>query len=275
MYQNILECIRYYGIQGKALTEPEIVRYITSQTTTTQLRSILDDLVHEGKLVKEGGRHALTAHQGILANFAKREIETEKKRAQIALYLSLLKLIPWIQYIGLTGSCGISNAAVYDDVDLMIITSPNRLFISRLIAISISLVLGLKRRRGVPSDPGKVCMNLWLDESDLRVPPSKRSLYAARESAQMRPLYDKAGTTYHRFFYENEWISNYLPNVHVEKAPHIALHHRMDDLPRRVLDILELLSKKLQLRIMRAHQTTELVTATQLWFHPLDRSHLS
>ncbi len=275
MYQNILECITYYGVQGKALTESEILRYLTTQTTGAHLRSSLDRLLDELKVVREGDGYVLVKHKEVLTNSVKREAETKKKLEHIAHFLWLLKLIPWINYVGLTGSCGISNAVAADDIDLMIITAPRRLFITRLLAVVLASVMRVRRRRSAIQDPNKVCMNLWLDASDLSVPTLKRSLYTARESAQMQPLFDKDATVYKRFLDENSWIADFLPNFYVKSA--IKSLHSPNPIysPHFLLDKIELIVKKVQLHRIKLHQTTELISDTQLWFHPLDRSHLS
>ncbi|MEI7653540.1 MAG: hypothetical protein WCJ70_04710 [bacterium] len=275
MDQYILECIKYYAVQGKALTERELWLYMTFGTTKEHLRGELTRLANMGMIVLGDGRYTLSTYTQNLTHGIQRDICTREKLQLTAPFLKILKRIPWVECICLTGSCGISNAVAEDDIDLMLLTSEKRLFTTRLTVMLIATVMGVRRKRGVVQDPNAVCMNLWLDASDLSVPVVKRSRYAAREIAQMQMLYERSEGSLGRFVLENRWIEEQLPNLYQEyvdkKSSSFVPVHK----PNMILDLIETLAKKIQLKYIKMHQTTELITETQLWFHPLDRSHLS
>lgn len=274
MDQYIVECIKYYAVQGKALTERELWLYMTVGTVKEQLHEELDRLANMGMIVQADGRYTLATHTQNLTHGTQRDILTREKLQHTAPFLKILKRIPWVECIYLTGSCGISNAVVEDDIDLMMVTSKKRLFITRLIVMILATVMGVRRKRGVMQDPNAVCMNLWLDASDLLVPVVKQSRYAAREIAQMQMLYERNEGGLIRFVLKNRWIEGYLPNFYAvyadKESPSCISVHK----PTKFYDLVETLAKKIQLKYIKMHQTTELITDTQLWFHPLDRSKL-
>ena len=275
MDQYIVECIKYYAIQGKVITQGELRLYMNVEITAEQLREELDRLVNMGFVVHSDMRYTLATHAQSLCHWKERGRCTKEKLHHAKVFLKILKRIPWVECIYLTGSCGISNAVVEDDIDLMMVTSKKRLFITRLIVMILATVMGVRRKRGVMQDPNAVCMNLWLDASDLLVPMVKRSRYAAREIAQMQILHERNEGGLIRFVLKNRWIEGYLPNFFTayadKKSPTVVPTHKQN----MTLDLVETLAKKIQLKYIKLHQTTELITDTQLWFHPLDRSKLS
>src|SRR3989344_5441279 len=147
--------------------------------------------------------HDIQIHQKI----SKLKIEKAK---HIARFLSFF---PTIILIAVTGSLAVDNARVDDDLDFFIITRADTLWLTRLIAIPLISIFFKRRkpfaipacrqaRRHSPFLPAgrhgairdSVCLNLWLDESALAVPESKRSLYTAHEVLQAKPLFDRGGT---------------------------------------------------------------------------------
>jgi hypothetical protein len=134
--------------------------------------------------------------------------------------VGVLKYIPGLRMIGLTGSVAASNAKPKDDIDLVIITAPHTLWIVRpLVLILISLFF---RRRHPEENPAHAadafCPNLWLDTLSLSVPKSQRNLYTAHEVLQVKPIFNK-GQTYERFLRANDWAKQFLANAYRAQAP--------------------------------------------------------
>jgi hypothetical protein len=171
------------------------------------------------------------------------------------------------------------NAKEDDDIDLFIITAKDRLWTARLVAVFLAIVLGLKRPRGVKKAPNRVCLNLFFDLADLAVPKPKRSVFVAHEVLQMKPLVDK-DNTYIRFLQANRWVYRFFPNgskINLKlKMQNSKFKFKIQNLKflltifNLIIDSFELIFKKIQLYFIKKHRTTELITATQLWFHPED-----
>ncbi|MDP1743192.1 MAG: hypothetical protein Q8L51_00210, partial [Candidatus Amesbacteria bacterium] len=120
-----------------------------------------------------------------------------------------LAKIPFIEAIFVTGSLAMSNCKKSDDIDLMVITSANTLWIVRLI---VNLMF-IKQRRfpGVKTAPDKICTNMWLDIRNLKL--EVRSLYHAHEILQAKCIFDRGGVQY-QFLKQNSWVKDYLPNAY-------------------------------------------------------------
>jgi predicted nucleotidyltransferase len=273
---SISEVLRYYGMQGKRMTLKDIHRYIQKSSDIKNLAKSLRTAAQDKRCSFDEETKTYTEiwHEIPSAQYQARAHETSQKLASIDGFLRICQSVPTVTMIGLTGSCAISNATPDDDIDLMIVTSAHRLFITRLIVTGIAQIMGVRHKRGAKHDPDKVCLNLWLDESDLTVPSPKISLYSAREMAQIQTLFDR-NNCYERFQTANPWVKTYLPNftfTQLEKTNSIK-KDKKNLLPTQLIgDLFEKLAKQFQLRRIKRHLTREHITGTQLWFHPIDRT---
>jgi len=77
----------------------------------------------------------------------KRKRISEHKVNLISTYIKLLSRFPQIKLVGLSGTVAMNNAKVNDDIDLFIITAENRLWTGRLVALMLSQLFNLRRKR--------------------------------------------------------------------------------------------------------------------------------
>lgn len=260
--KEILKVIKYFKFFDYLPSEDEIYTFLKIKTRRDKLKQALKKIYITQK------------NPGIKYKRALHKLERAKS------YIRLISLFPQIKLIGLSGSMAMMNVKAEDDVDLFIISAKGRLFTARFIAISLAFVFGLKRSRSAKKAGNKVCLNLFFDERELAVPKFKRSEYVAHEVLQMKPLVIK-GDIYQRFLKENKWVFKIFPNaksggVELWGAPNgegilkVEAWGKSETGPADFASIIELILKKIQLRSIKKHQTTEIITDTQLWFHPQD-----
>jgi len=221
-------------------------------------------------------------------NWHKRYVFSQQKlnNFRFRLYIKLLSWFPQIHLVGLSGTVAMMNAKEKDDIDLFIISAKKRIWTARIITLLIAQLLGLRRRASETNVKDKVCLNLFFDGLNLKIPRYKQSEYVAHEALQMKPLINK-NNTYERFLVANQWAFRIFPNAgnviaspsetrawqsHRERL--LPFDFAQGKLPRNDKNILgnllENTLKKLQLTIIKQHQTSEIVTNTQLWFFPED-----
>jgi len=303
-FEHLLKTINYFHFFDYPPTFEEIYLFFPKKISQKELKEILQK-AEEKKLVKKiifdqknpirytVGEYGIEIKNSkfkiqnyinktqLIDSYRKRQAITLKKMKQwrFRVYLKLLSLLPQIKLIGLSGSLAMQNAKEDDDIDLFIITAKNRLWTARLIAVFLAIILGLKRPRGVKKAPNRVCLNLFFDLADFAVPKEKRSEFVAHEVLQMKPLVDK-DNTYIRFLQANRWVYRFFPNgskINSKfKMQNSKFKFKIQNLKflliifNLIIDSFELIFKKLQLYFIKKHRTTELITATQLWFHPED-----
>ncbi|MDP4010018.1 MAG: nucleotidyltransferase domain-containing protein [Candidatus Shapirobacteria bacterium] len=114
-----------------------------------------------------------------------------------------------ILFIGLTGSVAAGYPAKNDDIDLLIITKKDTLWIVRLLLRWYIFSHHLPHRRyGQQEKRDQFCFNFWLDENALKLPKDKHNLKNAIDLVLMKPLINK-DNIYKKFIEENGWAKKY------------------------------------------------------------------
>lgn len=192
----------------------------------------------------------------------------QQKLVTIQPFLRLLRFFPTIRLVALTGSLAVYHSTPEDDIDLLIITAPHTLWLTRLLLFPFLLFFNHRRPRQ-PHQPDALCLNLWLDASQLTLIPSKQNLYTAHELLQAKPLLDR-GQTYPRFLRANSWISQHLANAYhattnsAQPTPKTPFPFSFLLFP---LNFLAFLGQSLY---MSPKITNETITLYQAYFHPQD-----
>ena len=189
MQREIKKVIRYFSNFDYFPSFNEIYTFLPIKTTKIKLK---------GKLKYSIGEYSMKKCQMSTVKCQ----NSKNKLRKIRLYIKLLAKFPQIKLIGLSGTVAMMNAKKNDDIDLFIITSKDRLWTGRFIAVILTQILGLKRKRGAKKAKDKICLNLFFDESKLLVPDFKKTEYVAHEILQMKPLINK-DRTYERFLRAN------------------------------------------------------------------------
>ncbi|MFI5240975.1 MAG: nucleotidyltransferase domain-containing protein [Microgenomates group bacterium] len=186
-----------------------------------------------------------------------------EKKIQIAKKVSkILSLIPLIKMVGITGSLAMKNADENGDIDLLVVTKKGSLWTTRAIVLTLFKLLNVPTRRfGDKNQKDKICLNMWMDESDLIWKSYDRNSYTAHEIAQIIPIVNK-NKTFEHFLDKNRWILNFWP-----KAVRIK-NSRVLKEQRSFLHFLESFLFQLQYSYMKKKISREVVKKTRAFFHP-------
>lgn len=278
IHRSILHTLSYFQFFKYAPTESEAHRYLQSKITASGLKKELKILIKNKKIksIKLEGEKSPRYTLGeyiIRAKYLQiKAANSIKKKKKAKLYLHILSWFSQIKMIGLSGSVAMLNAEADDDIDLFIITKKGRMWTARMIGLILAQILGLRRKRGENKAENKVCLNLFFDETDLQLPKHKKTEYGAHEVLQMKPVIDK-NHTYDAFIKANSWVFQWFPNADkrytIPTQVKSAVYRTLSFI-RVITDFIEELMKKFQLARIRKHQTTEIITDTQLWFFPRD-----
>lgn len=280
----ILATLAYHDVFNYPLTEDEVYSYLTeSNFKRESLKRSLNVLIKEKKIGESKGYLFLNNRRAIVTLRLKRTgySKTKLKRAQI--YAKILKLVPTVQMIGVSGALAMENSHEKDDIDLVIITKRDKLWITRLLANA--LLFPFKRKPGSRKTNNRACLNLFFDESDLKI--KDENIYQAHEICQLMPIWQR-NNAYYNFIKANTWVKKYLPNwaPNVEElvlsaCPELfrreveGLRSKVEVkknhkalVVSRLAFVVEILAKKLQLNYMKNKITVEKIGDTQLFFHP-------
>lgn len=221
----------------------------------------------------KSGYYCLTGREKIIDLRKQRTKISQEKLLLAQKAVIILQKIPFLKMIALTGALAMENSDKDDDIDFLIITAKNRVWLTRLIAILVLELFGNRRRPHDKKFGNKICVNMFLDENYLEVPGRERNLYMAHEVLQIKPLFNKE-QIYERFLLRNKWVKEYLPNSFpvIPRLPAVA----RDDNEgiNAVLNFLDVLAYKFQYIYMKNRITREIVEKGRILFHPRDTSKM-
>lgn len=241
----------------------------SNKFTSVRYHDLFDYKLTKEELVKWQYKKEKPSIAGITSIKSKKRLEREKyseKKLIIARNASkLISKIPTVKFVGITGALAMNNANKDDDIDLIIITKNNTLWLTRLCVYCLLHTTSyILRKPRVKNERDALCLNMWLDEEDMIWDKSDRNLYTAHEIAQIVPLVNKSNA-YEKFLYKNKWILDFWPNATVVQkfespgTKHCAL-----------CTILETIAFWPQYLYMKNKITREVITPTRAIFHPND-----
>lgn len=222
-------------------------------------------------------RHSLAASQESVLRRQKRLIAIRKQREawsrekwiRARRVATLLKLIPTIALVGVTGGLARSNARTHDDIDFLIITAPHTLWITRALSTVLLELLRLRRRPGDAHFSNLICLNMFMSKDGLAIPVNERDLFTAHEVLLMTPIWERDGA-YTKFLQANRWAKKFLPNAWEGRKKNYELRIMNFGFFPFILQLVEPVAKFIQLRYMKKRRSTEVVTDTLIRFHPRD-----
>jgi len=263
----ILSTLAYHDIFDYPLDFSDVYNLLIQKKASVALvKRELIRLREQKRVGEVSGYHFFKNRKKIARIRKLRAKYSQAKFRRAAFFAGLIRIIPSVKLVAISGALSMKNSRKGDDIDLVIITSKSLLWTTRLLANV--LLLPFKRDPAGQKISDRACLNMFLDESGLSI--KDHNIYTAHEICQMKLLWDRGGT-YQKFINANRWVGKYLPNW--QPSPEI-LDHRLEKkrLPTTnyLLSTVENLLKDFQLWYMKKKLTTERISVTQLFFHPRD-----
>jgi len=248
--------IYYHNIFDYPLTFSELVKWNAKAPPQV-----------ECKIEYKDGFYFVKGNEGLIYKRTIRMRSSQNKLKLAKKASKMISLLPSVKMVGLTGSLAMENGGKESDIDLLIITKEGRLWSTRLFTYILLKIMnyGVRKPAG-SSQKDKLCLNIWLDESDLMWKKKDRNFFTAHEIMQIVPLADKSGA-YGRFLSGNSWVLDFWPN-----AKEIKKNNSISYTKLRKLNFMENLMYKLQYIYMKPKMTREVVSITRAIFHPNDLS---
>lgn len=250
--------VLYHDIFDYPLTAQELIRWEAGRRVTTKNKLMSVDFRNGFYFL--GGREASVLKRLLRKRISSRKLRIARKAGQI------LQFIPFVKGVFVTGALAMGNAAEDSDIDLLLITQKGRLWTSRLLCLVLLKMIGFPVRKfGDKNQKDKLCLNMWLDGSDLVWSKEDRNCYTAHEIAQIVPLVNK-DNSYERLIWENKWVRAFWPNA----VRAIKQQSKVYKKGSFIGNLFESWARKIQFIYMRRKITREIVTPTRALFHPHD-----
>ena len=223
--KSIFSTIAYFDIFSYPLTLVEIWKWLYFESpyenkatqedvSLSKIREVLENSPKIKSLIKEKwGFYFLKNREEIVGLRRARYNFAEEKIRKALKIIYFFKFIPGIEMIGLCNSLSWANAREESDIDLLIITKKNRIWISRFFSVLFLKIFGLRPKKNKLKD--KICLSFFIDEDNLNLEKfsvDDPDIYLIYWINQMTPLFN-TGSTHKKFLENNLWINKYLPNI--------------------------------------------------------------
>lgn len=280
----------YAGIFDFPLTKKEMETWsIDPKAVLPENRSVIPSLPANRqatardpvgrKYGANGVYFCLRGREKIINFRQERETISQEKRLKAQRVSKILRTIPTLRAVFLTGNVAVGNSKEEDDIDLLLVTTPGTVWITRFMAITLTNLMGARRKVGDKIVKDLLCLNMFMDENHLAIPKEKQGLFVAHEVLYASPVFDKGGV-HQEFIKTNDWVKSFLPNAwssattlggKTTKSPQskpVGLSLAIYNL---ILRPMERLAQLLQIKYMEKHRTSEVTTEGFLSFHPQDK----
>jgi hypothetical protein len=214
--------LAYADVFDYPLTLSELHRYLQGERASLEeLRALV--AVGIPGVVEHDGFHALAGRLCTVAERHRRQAVSAAPIRRARRYARLLKHLPFVRMVALTGSLAMENAERAGDIDVMIVAASGRVWLARAAAVALARVAKLAG--------DTLCPNYVIAEHALAL--SDTSIYGAHELAHMVPLYGH--DVYLRLWASNPHIGIVLPNA----RPHLPAPDRLRPVPGTLKRALE------------------------------------
>ena len=205
----ILHTVAYADVFDYPFTESEIHRYLTGIPATVE--TIGKILLQEQMLITNvNGFFTLPGRENIVFTRQRREKIAVRLWPQAIHYGRLISQLPFVRMVAVTGALAMNNVEEGADIDYLIVTASNRLWLCRAMVLLIG--------RFSAQQEVILCPNYLITLRSLTFPDQNG--YAAHEIAQMIPL---AGLdVYDQIRKQNQWVMKFLPNSEGAPSPVIS-----------------------------------------------------
>jgi hypothetical protein len=213
--KNILATIIYYDILDYPLTSFEIWKYLAAidsqvapekKCTLFEVVKALEEDEIKKHTAQSMGFYFLKGREHLVLERLERNKISARKIKLIKRIAYILRFVPFVRMIAVTGRVAMKNAKSQSDLDFLIAIKKGRIFTGRFFVTLITHLLG--RRRYGKKIANRACLNYYITTASLKV--DLRDIYSSNEYSFIFPVF--GADTFHLFQKENIWITDFKPN---------------------------------------------------------------
>ena len=231
--KSIVSTICYYSALSYPLTAFEIWKYMIDRQDSCSMNFgdefekkdySLFDVMHELENSNElwrlignsSGYYFLKKEEYLVDERIRSNKISNTKIKRLMKVVRLLKFIPFVRMILVTGRLSMKNAEQESDWDLLVVLKDRRIWIGRTLVTLFTQFIG-KRRYG-KKIKDRVCLNYFLTTDSLEI--TDKNIFSSSEYMFCVPMFD-AGGYYERFQLKNHWIKNIRMNYYINETSNL------------------------------------------------------
>ncbi len=226
--KNILATVAYYDALDYPLTSFEIWKYLmrvdysndegfNKEYSLTGIVKILESSDLKSFIKESQGFYFLEGKSGLIEERIKRNKIANLKLKRLRRVVWVLRFIPFVRMIGVTGRLAMKNTEPQSDWDLLVVLRNGKIWSGRTLATLILQVIG-KRRHGEKIQD-RVCLNYFLTDKSLEI--ITKDIFSANEYFFMLVLF--GCKQFSVFQLKNKWIKKFKPSYCLDETSNLRL----------------------------------------------------
>lgn len=215
--RTVLATIAYYDAMDYPLTLFEVWRYLSFEDvhapaqyragqTIGQINDVLMILIRDERLQCVDGMYVLPERESLVSERRQRMLTSTDKLQRMRRGIRLLRWIPFVRMVFVTGRLAMKHAQENSDWDVLIVLKEERIWTGRFLVTLVTQVFGLRKTDAHHKD--HLCLNYFITTGSLSISLDDR--YSAHEYMMARPLF--ASINPEKFLVANTWISRFRPH---------------------------------------------------------------
>jgi len=228
---SILLTLLYADIFHYPYTFDELVSWLPYRAVSQKkVQACIAVLQKRKKISVQVPYIALYGHEEVIQKRERGEKYASLKWKKARFASHILRCIPSILFIGVSGGLAVNNVERTDDIDFFICTKNKTIWSTRFLATIILDCFGLRRHPKRADVKDMICMNMFISERSMPIPTKERDIYSAHEVLQMVLLWER-NHTYQLFLKKNKWVSHFFPGKWKELTEYYRrkwIHHHSD-----------------------------------------------
>lgn len=288
--KEIIKVIVYFDMFDYPLTLLEIRQYLAVPASITVIQNTLQNTNIQNIINNYQGFYFLTGRAAIITIRQERYNLTFGKIKKALRVSKIFRLLPWIKMISIANLIGSHNLRQHGDIDFFVVTTKDKLWLTRLFCVGWLKILGLRPTKDKTQDT--ICLSFFTTDDNLNLQPlmlQQEQNYPDRYFiywlANIYPIYNQ-DQTYQALIKKNAWLNQALPNWQpLQTAKQRTLNTADKQLIKAIKQCLDFcltpfatLAKQLQYKVMakqlkdKMNQNTEVIINDNiLKLHTTDR----
>ena len=196
---DVLKTLLYFDGFDYPITANEIEQF--SQYSNDKINTELNDLVNKKIIYSFDEFYSVSKNKSLVERRRKGNKKAEEVLKKVTKVSAFISQFPFVEGVFLSGSMSKGYFGEKDDVDYFIITSPNRLWLTRTLLIAFKKIFLLNSKK-------YFCINYLMSTNSLEI--AEKNRFTATEFATLIPM--SGNGVYSDFKNNNQWVLDYFPN---------------------------------------------------------------
>lgn len=244
--KEILKTIIWFDLFSHPLSSWEVFKFSNIKIEYDDFLLALSELSEESKIKNIHSFWCLVGRENIIEDRFKYFNYFKYKIKKAKIFTKIISFLPSVYGVFIGNIIGDHNLRKGSDIDFFIITSNNKIWLTRFFCTLLAKSLGLRPNKKTKEN--KICLSFYISESNLNLEPylyNEEDRYFIYWLAGLEPIFFREDILI-KFWSNNIWLKKYLPNFFV-----IDNYTEKKEKNKNIkMGTLEKMFKKIQLKIM-------------------------